>query len=152
VTNAQPPPGSALPTARYLRVDAGPYRLALPLPSVRQILDTGGGDAPLDPRAIGVMPHSLAVLLGSRPSSSRPAVLLFDGAKDPVVLLCCALLGVVDGLAPRPLPASVACRYPGLVAGTLDDGNGGLLLVLDAGVLTDLVDQHQSDGVLAEVL
>jgi hypothetical protein len=128
---------------RYLRVEAGPFQLALPLSSVRQILDTGSGDAALDPRAIGVMQHSLAVLLGARPSSSQPAVLLFDGARDPVVFLCCRLRGVLDAAAPRPLPGTVACRHPGLIAGTTRADDGALLLVLDAAALTALVDAQQ---------
>ncbi len=136
---------------RYLGVDAGPFRLALPLSSVRQILDVGDGDAPLDPRALGVTPHSLAELLGELPVSTRPAVLLFDGTDDAVVLTCCALRGVIDAVAAKPLPQTVACRWPGLLGGTLDgppdaDGNGGeggeggLILVLDARVLMGLVE------------
>ncbi|MDP2339670.1 MAG: hypothetical protein Q8O67_01825 [Deltaproteobacteria bacterium] len=124
---------------RYLGVDAGPFRLALPLGSVRQILDVGQGDATLDPRALGVMPHSLAELLGEAPTSTRPAVLLFDGTDDPVVLTCCRLRGVVDAPRPRPLPQTVACRWPGLLQGTVD-GDDGLILVLDSRVLMGLVE------------
>lgn len=124
---------------RYLSTDAGPFRLALPLSSVRQILDVGGGDTSLDPRALGVEPISLAELLGASPTSTRPAVLLFDGTADPVVLTCCGLRGVVDADAPRPLPRTVACRWPGLLRGTIDDG-GILALALDARVLMGLVE------------
>ncbi|HEY1099239.1 MAG TPA: hypothetical protein VGF99_09930, partial [Myxococcota bacterium] len=92
---------------RYLGADAGPFRLALPLSSVRQILDVGGGDAPLDPRSLGVTPISLAELLGAKPTSTKPAVLLFDGTADPVVLTCCGLRGVIDAAAPQPLPQTV---------------------------------------------
>ena len=126
---------------RYLGVDAGPFRLALPLGSVRQILDVGAGDAVLDPRALGVMPHSLAELLGALPTSTRPAVLLFDGTDDPVVLTCCKLRGVIDAPSPRALPQTVACQWPGLLQGTLDDDEG-LILVLDARVLMGLVEAH----------
>lgn len=124
---------------RYLGADAGPFRLALPLSSVRQILDVGGGDAPLDPRSLGVTPISLAELLGAKPTSTKPAVLLFDGTADPVVLTCCGLRGVIDAAAPQPLPQTVACRWPGLLRGTVDDG-GGLCLALDARVLMGLVE------------
>lgn len=129
---------------RFLGVVAGPFQLALPLSSVRQILDVGGGDTVLDPRALGVTPHALSELLGEAPSSTKPAVLLFDsiggGNNDPVVLTCCALKGVIDAPAPKPLPQTVACRWPGLLRGTLDDGNDGLILVLDSRVLMGLVE------------
>jgi len=130
---------------RYLGADAGPYRLALPLSSVRQILDVGAGDASLDPRALGVEPISLATLLGAEPTSSRPAILLFDGTAEPVVLTCCRLRGVIDAPSPRPLPRTVACRWPGLLRGTLDgvdgvDGIDGLILAIDARVLMGLVE------------
>ncbi len=128
---------------RYFGVDAGPFRLALPLASVRQILDVGAGDAVLDPRALGVMPHSLAELLGEAPTSTRPAVLLFDGTDDPVVLTCCRLRGVIDSAPPRPLPETVVCAWPGLLQGTLDV-DGGLVLVLDARVLMGLVEARAS--------
>lgn len=136
---------------RYLGADAGPFRLALPLSSVRQILDVGAGDASLDPRALGVEPISLATLLGAEPTSTRPAILLFDGTAEPVVLTCCRLRGVIDAPAPRPLPRTVACRWPGLLRGTLDGGDsvgglggpgalGGLILAIDARVLMGLVE------------
>ena len=124
---------------RYLDADAGPFRLALPLSSVRQILDAGGGNTSLDPRTLGVTPISLAELLGATPTSTRPAVLLFDGTADPVVLTCCGLRGVIDAAAPRPLPKTVACRWPGLLRGTIDDGTG-IVLAIDARVLRGLVE------------
>ena len=132
------------PMERFLAVDAGPIRLALPLPSVRQILDVGAGEAALDPRALGVTPHSLAELLGAAPTSTRPALLLFDsilGAHDPIVLTCCKLRGVVDAPRPRPLPATVACTWPHLLRGTLDNADDdGVILVLDASVLMGLLE------------
>ena len=135
---------------RYLGVDAGPFRLALPLSSVRQILDVGAGEASLDPRALGVEPVSLAVLLGASPTSERPAVLLFDGTAEPVVLTCCGLRGVVDADTPHPLPSTVACRWPGLLKGTIDDANR-LALVLDPhvlmGLLEGLTNTNSSDAV-----
>lgn len=124
---------------RSLGVDAGPFRLALPLSSVRQILDVGVGDAPLDPRSLGVEPIALATLLGASPTSTRPAVLLFDGTDAPVVLTCCRLRGVIDSPPPRPLPRTVACRWPGLLRGTLMY-DGALTLALDARVLMGLVE------------
>lgn len=124
---------------RYLGIDAGPFRLALPLGSVRQVLDVGAGPAVVDPRVSGVTPHSLAELLGAVPTSTRPAVLLFDGPADPVVLTCCKLRGVIDATAPLPLPKTVACKWPGLLQGSIDDA-GGLMLVLDARVLLGLVE------------
>jgi hypothetical protein len=124
---------------RSLGVDAGPYRLALPLSSVRQILDVGAGDAPLDPRSLGVEPIALATLLGATPTSTRPAVLLFDGTADPVVLTCCGLRGVIDAPPPRPLPRTVACRWPGLLRGTIVH-QGELTLAVDARVLMGLVE------------
>ncbi len=131
---------------RYLGANAGPFRLALPLSSVRQILDVGAGDTPLDPRALGVRPISLAKLLGAEPTSTRPAVLLFDGTSDPVVLTCCSLAGVIDAPPPLPLPKTVAVRWPGLLQGTLDT-DGGLRLALDARVLMGLVEQADADAI-----
>jgi hypothetical protein len=128
---------------RFLGVDAGPFKLALPLAAVRQILDVGAGEAALDPRALGVTPYSLAELLGEQRKSSRPALLLFDsilGTSDPVVLTCCLLRGVIDSPTPKPLPLTVACRWPGLLRGTIDDGGSGLILVLDASVLMGLLE------------
>ena len=125
---------------RYLGVRAGPFRLALPLEAVRQILDIGGeqASAPSDPRALGVLPLSLARLLGSEPVARRPALLLFDGLSGPVLLSTCVLGGVVDADAPRALPRTVACRWPGLIRGVLEDD--GLRLVIDPRVLMGLVE------------
>jgi hypothetical protein len=127
---------------RYLGVRAGPFRLALPFETVRQILDVGGtqASAPSDPRALGVEPISLARLLGAQPTLERPALLLFDGHTGPVLLSTCVLGGVVDASAPpRPLPRTVACRWPGLIRGVIDDAPG-LRLVLDPRVLMGLVE------------
>ena len=131
---------------RFLGVRAGPFRLALPLGTVRQILDVGGeaASAPTDPRALGVLPVSLARLLGAEPVARRPALLLFDGHMGPVLLSTCVLGSVVDADPPRALPRTVACRWPGLVRGVIDDG--GLRLVLDPRVLMGLV---EAEGVPA---
>ena len=51
---------------RYLGADAGPYRLALPLSSVRQILDVGAGDASSKPGR-----SRLAALDSSLPPRAR---------------------------------------------------------------------------------
>jgi hypothetical protein len=132
--------------SRFLAVDAGPYALALPLSSVRQILDVGGDQAtaPSDPRALGVLPISLARLLGAAPRSDRQGLLLFDGLTGPVLLSTCALRGVFDADPPRPLPETVACRWPGLVTGLVAHAPAeGLLakrLALDARFLMGLVE------------
>lgn len=134
---------------RYLGVEAGPFRLALPLETVRQILDVGGAQAsaPTDPRALGVEPVSLARLLGAAPREPRPAFLLFDGHTGPVLLSTCMLGRVLDvSAAPRPLPRTVACRWPGLIRGVIEDlgeeepAAVGLRLVLDPLVLMGLVE------------
>lgn len=129
-----------MPAVRYLAVEAGPFRLALPLEAVRQILDVGGDQtqAPQDPRALGVKPCSLAHLLGAQPSSPKPALLLFDGHTGPVLMSTCALGRVFDAQAATPLPKTVACRWPGLIKGAIDDN--GLRLVLDERVLMGLVE------------
>jgi hypothetical protein len=129
-----------MPGVRYLAVDAGPFRLALPLEAVRQILDVGGeqAQAPSDPRALGVTPCSLAHLLGAQPSSQKPALLLFDGHTGPVLLSTCELGGVFEAANAAPLPKTVACRWPGLIKGAIDDN--GLRLVLDERVLMGLVE------------
>jgi hypothetical protein len=134
---------------RYLGVGAGPFRLALPLETVRQILDVGGAQAvaPADPRALGVEPISLARLLGAAPSALRPALLLFDGHTGPALLSTCLLGGVIDAdEPPRPLPRTVACRWPGLIRGVIEDDvdHLGLRLVLDPRVLMGLVEAHDA--------
>ncbi|MBI1944794.1 MAG: hypothetical protein HYS27_03810 [Deltaproteobacteria bacterium] len=129
-------------TERYLGVSAGPFSLALPLLTVRQILDVGGASsmAPSDPRALGVEPISLARLLDKPAQPGRPGLLLFDGHIGPVLLSVCALSGVFDAPAPQPLPRTVACRWPGLVRGVLSHPEGKLRLVLDPRVLMGLVE------------
>lgn len=131
---------------RFLGVRAGPFRLALPLEAVRQILDVGGdqGSAPSDPRALGVRPLSLARLLGSEPVARRPALLLFDGLSGPALLSTCVLGSVIDAAPPRPLPRTVACKWPGLIRGVLADD--GLRLVLDTRVLMGLVEAAQLEA------
>lgn len=127
---------------RHLGLRAGPFRLALPIVAVRQILDTGGGGSPTDPRALGVMPVPLATVLGVEPSAKRPALLLFDGDPGPVLLSACSLDGVLEGREVAPLPRTVATRWPGLVLGTLK--HKGLVLVLDPQVLVGLVEVWQA--------
>lgn len=110
-------------TNRYLALLAGPFRLALPLSIVRQILEVGGdakgSHAPTDPRALGVAPVTVARLLGEEPLSAPPALFLCDGHLGPVLLAPCALLGVFDAGPPVPLPPTVACRWPGLFLGVV---------------------------------
>ncbi len=132
-------------SARHLSLHAGPFRVALPLSSVRQILDAGGprSTAPTDPRALGVMPVPLAEVLGAKSDAAHPALLLFDGYPGPVVLSCDGLRGVVAGAEVRPLPATVITRWPGLCRGTLRSDR--LQLVLDAEVLIGVVEAF-TDG------
>ena len=126
-------------TGRLLSLRAGPFRVSLPVTSVRQILDTGGAtaSAPTDPRELGVRPVSLAEVLGAEPDSERPALLLVDSSSGPVLLTACSLEGFLDG-EPQPLPRTVITRWPGLIRGTLTDGE--LSLVLDAQVLMGVVE------------
>ncbi len=130
--------------ARFLGIDAGPFRLAVPLSSVRQIVDMGG--ALSAPAAANEAAHeapfiSLATLLGVAPSStsssSRPAAFRIDGVDG--VITCCGLRGVIDASEPRPLPQTVACRFPGLLRGTIIDDDA-LALVVDAAVLAGLIE------------
>jgi hypothetical protein len=126
---------------RYLGFDAGPFRLAAPLSAVRQILD--------DTTAATRHARDLAEVLGagapSSPSSASGtptaatagAVLVFDADDDAVPLRCSTLRGVIDAPAPAPLPQTVACRWPGLLLGTIED-DGALTLVLDPRVLIGL--------------
>ena len=141
---------------RYLGVRAGPFRLALPLEAVRQILDVGGeqASAPTDPRALGVLPLSLARLLDSEPVARRPALLLFDGLSGPVLLSTCVLGGVVDAATPRPLPRTVACRWPGLIRGVLhlQAQDDGLRLIIDPRVLMGLVEAETAPSDRSGVL
>lgn len=131
---------------RYLGVTAGPYALALPLLTVRQILDVGGASsmAPSDPRALGVAPVSLATLLEKPPCAGRPGLLLFDGHLGPVLLSVCGVSGVFGAPAPTPLPKTVACRWPGLIRGVLAREGRELCLVLDPRVLMGLVEAREA--------
>ena len=133
---------------RYLCLRAGPFRVALPLLSVRQILDVGGQDAqaPSDPRALGVHPVPLGEVLGVPTETQSPALLLFDGSQGPVLLS----VGGIDDLVESPhvtaLPETVATRWPGLIRGTVR-GASGLILVLDPEVLVGVVEAgHTGPG------
>jgi hypothetical protein len=113
---------------RFLGFSAGPFRLATPIAAVRQIVehtDVAG------PPAIAI-----AALLGAEPRGPPAALLEFD-ALGAMRWGCCALRGVIDAPPPLPLPATVACRWPGLLAGTIDDGDD-LTLVIDPRVLVGL--------------
>jgi hypothetical protein len=129
---------------RYLGLVAGPFRVALPIVAVRQILDVGGGTAPTDPRALGVEPIALASVLGAQQRRERQALLLFDGHPGPVLLTADELLGVLEPRALSGLPATVATRWPGLVRGTLR--HKGLVLILDPQVLVGLVEVWRADN------
>lgn len=127
---------------RFIALTAGPFKVALPLVSVRQLLDTGGerSFAPTDPRALGVAPVSLARLLGEAPRSDRPALLLFDGPTGPVLVTACVFGGIFEPKADvRPLPPTVAVRWPDLIRGTLVH-EGAMRLVLDPNVLMGVVE------------
>ena len=115
---------------RFLGFVAGPFSLATPIAGVRQILEVGADED-------GALP-SIAGLLGAAPLARPQAVLAFDGAAGIVLVSCCRLRGVVDARSPLPLPGTVACRRPGLLTGTIDDG-GALTLVVAPRVLADLV-------------
>ncbi len=125
---------------RHLALMAGPFSVALPLTSVRQILDMGGDRsfAPTDPRDLGVRPVSLAGLLGKAPRDERPALLLFDGHTGPVLVTACVLQGVFEPGRIASLPPTVALRWPDLIRGTTQ--HEGLRLVLDPRVLMGLAE------------
>jgi len=131
---------------RYLGLVAGPYRVALPLVAVRQILDVGEGTAPTDPRALGVEPISLARVLGATQQRDRQALLLFDGHPGLVLVTADALLGVLEAEDIKPIPDTVAIRWPGLIKGTLQ--HEGLVLILEPQVLTGLVELWRGDAPL----
>jgi hypothetical protein len=137
---------------RFLAADAGPFRLALPLNAVRQILDLGGAQAtaPTDPRALGVEPVSLARLLGAAPNDTRQGLLLLDGLSGPVLMSACSLFGVFDTNVPVALPETVVCRWPGLVAGIVREPDGGVRLALDAGFLMGLIESAQVEQASAD--
>jgi hypothetical protein len=137
------PPAPATQAERVLVVDAGPYALALPLRCVRQILDLGGAQstAPVDPRALGVTPISLAELLGAEPLTDRPGLLLVDGPTGPVLLMACKTGSVYDASALWPLPQTVVVRFGGLLRGVLLLDRPRLLL--DPVILLGLVEAHE---------
>jgi hypothetical protein len=123
---------------RFLGFVAGPYSLAAPIGDVRQIVAVGDDarDVPDAQGAQGI--PSLATLLGGAPSGPAQAVLAFDHGNSTVRVSCCALRGVLDAIAPTPLPATAARRHAALVLGAIDDGDGRLTLVVDARVLATL--------------
>jgi hypothetical protein len=123
---------------RFIGFRAGPFRLAAPITAVLQIVD-GGGDG------VGGGPEvrSLAALLGAAPLGPPTALLAFAGAAGPVLLGCCALHGELDAAPPAPLPRTVACRWPGLLAGTLD-GDEGITLVINPSVLVGLLEADRT--------
>jgi hypothetical protein len=125
---------------RVLAVVAGSYRLAVPLTFVRQILDAGGplGQAPLDPRELGVEPVSLARVFGDAARAVRPALLLVDGVSGPLLLACCSIEGVIDIDEVTPLPDTVLTRWPGLLRGTIE--KGGIVLVVDPETLVGVIE------------
>jgi hypothetical protein len=118
---------------RYLGFDAGPFRLAAPLTAVRQIVEVGVA-VEGTPRV-----RSVAEVLGEAPRGRPQALLAFDAVDGLVLLGCCALRGVIDAPPPTPLPRTVACRWPGLLAGTINE-DGALTLVVDPYVLSGLLE------------
>jgi hypothetical protein len=64
--------------------------------------------------------------------------LLFDGLDGPVLLAACALTGVFDAPPPTPLPETVACRWPGLIAGIVR--HEGPRLAIDPRMLMGLLE------------
>ena len=133
---------------RILGVRAGACRLAIPLTSVRQILDAGGvtAMAPADPRALGVSPVSLAKVLGQTPLPHRPALLLFDSHLGPVLLSVCLLEGILDADRRYSIPHTAPMRWPGLISHAItrpDDDT--LAFVLDPVVLMGVIEAAQVD-------
>jgi len=94
----------------YLGLSAGPFRVALPVREVSQILHLGG---PLDHKNFKTVPVSLPILLGHPQRKEHPAYLRFEGAGRNYVLSTCAIHGVFipsQRLAVKSLPQ----KWPGL--------------------------------------
>lgn len=133
---------------RHLALVAGPFRIALPLVDVRQIVDVGGGDAEPPPAVAEEVKGavSLAVLFGEAPMPWRPAVVRLDAAGSDLLVSCCRLEGFFDAGPPIPLPKTVAMRWPGLLAGALvrapeeEGAPARLYLKVDARVLVGVVE------------
>ncbi len=142
---------------RTLAIRAGRCRLAIPLTTVRQILDAGGETAmaPADPRALGVSPVSLAKVLGVDPLQSRPALLLFDSHLGPVLLSVCQLDGILDAKSQHSVPQTAPIRWPGLVSHAIGGESGeDVVFVLDPVLLMGVIEavQVDDDDHLAEIL
>jgi tetratricopeptide (TPR) repeat protein len=111
------------------------------LPSARRRFESAQRLAAGQPLLASRYRNGLAkVLLQGSAAEWKQALLLFDGHTGPVLLSTCVLGNVVDASTlPRPLPKTVACRWPGLIRGVIDDPPG-LRLVLDPRVLMGLVE------------
>ena len=132
---------------RLLKLTAGPFRVALPITSIRQILELGGKNtsATTDPRALGVVAVPLAEVLGATKNPGHPALLLVDAHGGPNVIEACSLDGFLETPEVKALPGTVVTRWPGLVRGTVRT-QAGLWLVLEPSVLVGLIEAWQSDA------
>ena len=94
----------------YLGLLAGPFRVALPVKEVKQILHMEG---PFDKASLDAVPISLPMLLGHPPKEKDPAYLLFEGAQSDYILSTCEVHGVfvpTQKLAVKAVPQ----KWPGL--------------------------------------
>lgn len=133
---------SSLDTA-YLGLGAGPFRVAIPVHSVKEIVHMEG---PFDKTKLQSVPTSLAMLLGQAPQGEAPGYLLFESAQQKDhVLSACKIHGVFTPQKEWALPEQVTLKWPGLVTRCLlgtPDRNGELAsyLALALDVLFGIVE------------
>jgi chemotaxis signal transduction protein len=132
---------------RLVSVDAGHFRLALPVAQVQQIV--GRQPKGMPDLAIGEeapersLPEvNLAEVLRSTPLREKPASLVILGPRGPILAEVCNLHRFLEvrEKSIRELPKTVATRWPGLVRGVVRHDQPHVLL--DGNVLGALMQAH----------
>ena len=131
------------PESAFVGLQAGPFRAAIPVRSIKEIVHMEG---PFDEGQLPQVPVSLATLLGQSPLHKSPGYLLFESAhqKDHI-LSTCEIHGVFTPKKEWPLPESLSLKWPGLVTrclqGTPDrNAKAGSYLALALDVLFGIVE------------
>jgi hypothetical protein len=139
--------------ARLISVEAGRFRLAIPLDQVQRIvgalppvLDQARGDEVDD----SIPTLNLAEVFSTPPQSKENGSLVLQGPRGPLLARVCRLNQILEVAesALRPLPDTVVTRWPGLVRGVVRHNPPHVLLdghVLGA-LLQSWLDERSSAG------